>query len=89
MWKLHSFVHSFIHFYLLPKFKGSSTEFDEKEMNQKYIWLAIKNFLPKNGMSLPISECLQDTSILQQSMSPKHKEYEPEKKKYIGMHLLC
>lgn len=33
-------------------------------------------------MSLPISECLQDTSFLQQSRSPKHKEYEPEKKVY-------
>ena len=53
------------------------------KLNQKYIWLAIKNFLPKNGMSLPISECLQGTSFLQQSLSPKHKEYELGKKKKV------
>ena len=83
-----SFIYSFI-FICCQNLKGVLLNLMTRKLNQKYIWLAIKNFLPKNGMSLPISECLQDTSILQQSMSPKHKEYEPEKKKYIGMHLLC
>ena len=60
------------------------------KLNQKYIWLAIKNFLPKNGMSLPISECLQGTSFLQQSLSPKHKEYElGKKKKGINVCIYC
>lgn len=89
---IHLFVRSFIHSFIFiccQNLKGVLLNLMTRKLNQKYIWLAIKNFLPKNGMSLPISECLQDTSILQQSMSPKHKEYEPEKKKYIGMHLLC
>lgn len=86
---IHLFIHSFI-FICCQNLKGFLPNLMTRKLNQKYIWLAIKNFLPKNGMSLPISECLQDTSFLQQSWSPKHKEYEPEKKKkYISMYLLC
>lgn len=85
---IHLFIHSFI-FICCQNLKGFLLNLMTRKLNQKYIWLAIINFLPKNGMSLPISECLQDTSFLQQSRSPKHKEYEPEKKKYISMYLLC